>query len=133
MPDRDMMKEMQDMLDQSGFIKLLNIELTELEDERAKGRMPFDGRYGNPGGTMHGGCLYSLADTIAGTLAESKGADVVTVEGSLNFLEAAADTEYVYCEAEMEKCGKSLVTVGVRITDDRGRLLDSGRFTFFRL
>ncbi|MCR5592111.1 MAG: PaaI family thioesterase [Lachnospiraceae bacterium] len=133
MAEKDMMKRMQDMLDESGFIKYLNIELTELEDERAKGRMPFDDRYGNPGGTMHGGCLYSMADTIAGTLAESKGTDVVTVEGSLSFLQAAEDTQYVTCEAELERCGKSLITVSVRIRDDRERLLDSGRFTYFRI
>lgn len=122
----------QRILDRSEYIRMLGIKILELDGNHAKGQMPFDGRYLNPAGTMHGGCLYSLADTVAGTLAEYAGCDVTTVEGGMNFLEAAADTEYVYCIAQMKRCGKHLVTVEATITNDEGRLLDCGLFTFFR-
>ena len=82
---------------------------------------------------MHGGSLYSLADTVAGTLADYLGCDVTTVEGSLNFLEAAADIEYVYCEARIVKSGRHLITVNVLITDGNEKTFDCGYFTFFRM
>jgi acyl-coenzyme A thioesterase PaaI-like protein len=57
----------------------------------------------------------------------------VTTEGSLNFLDAAADTGYVYCEAHLRRCGSHLVNVDVDITDDSRKLLDCGNFTFYRV
>ena len=122
-----------EVLGSGGFIKLLNIEILELSETGAKGRMPFDAKYCNPGGSMHGGCLYSLADTVAGTLAYSKGFDVTTVDGSMHFLEPAVNTEYIYCTANIKKRGKHLVTCDVEITNDSGDLLDCGIYTFFKL
>ncbi len=126
-------KKIEEILDQSEFIKLLGIEITELDNEHAKGRMPFKSLFQNPYGTMHGGCLYSLADTVAGSLANCVAGNVVTTEGSLNFLDAAADTGYVYCEAHLRRCGSHLVNVDVDITDDSRKLLDCGNFTFYRV
>ncbi len=122
-----------EVLGSGGFIKLLGIEILELSETGAKGRMPFDAKYCNPGGSMHGGCLYSLADTVAGTLAYSKGFDVTTVDGSMHFLEPAVNTEYIYCTANIKRRGKHLVTCDVEITNDSGDLLDCGIYTFFKL
>ena len=119
-------------LDESEFIKMLNIELLEVDEEHAKGRMPFDQKYQNPYGTMHGGSLYSLADTIAGTLANMSGKAVTTIEGNLHFLEPAWKTEYIYCEARLRRGGSHIVTVDVDITDNNEKLLDCGCYTFFR-
>ena len=126
-------KRFQEMIDKSGYIRHLSIEILELRNDFAKGRMPFDEKYCNPYGSMHGGALYSLADTIAGTLADYAGCDVTTVEGGMHFLESARDTEYVYCEAVMKRCGKHLVTVDAQLKDDAGKLFACGTSTFFRL
>ncbi len=122
------------LLDKSEYIRRLGIEILELSEDTAKGRMPFDAKKSNPGGAIHGGCLFSLADTIAGTLSFHRaGKYTVTVEGSLHFLSAAVDTTYVYCLAKMKRFGKTLVTVDVDITDDNGKLLDCGCFTYYRI
>ncbi len=126
-------KKAGEILGKSDFIKYLEIEILELDGEHARGRMPFDKRFCNPFGTMHGGCLYSLADTVAGTLANNVGGDVNTLEGSLNFLEAAFDTKYVYCDAHLRKCGAHIANVDVDITNDSGKLLDCGNYIFFRM
>ncbi len=126
-------REAQDVLDKSEFIRHLGIEILEIESSRSRGRMPFAGRYCNPNGSMHGGCIYSLADTIAGILACNDGCDVVTVEGGLHFLEAVWDTSYVYCEANVKKAGNHLITVDVDITDDNGKLLGCGTSTFMKI
>ncbi len=120
------------LLGESEFIKMLKIELLELDPEHARGRMPFTDRYKNPYGSMHGGSLYSLADTIAGTLANMAGKAVTTIDGNLHFLSPAMDSVYIYCDAKLRKSGARLVTVDVDLTDDKGKLLDCGCFTFFR-
>ena len=128
----DAVKKAEEMLQRGDFIQELGIELTELTKDSAIGRIPFDEKKRNPGGTMHGGCLFALADTIAGTLAFNNAGYVVTVEGSLHFLAAAAGTRYVYCKAALKRCGKSIITVSVDLTDDEGMLLDTGCFTYYR-
>lgn len=130
--NEDIKNAVKRFLDESEFIRMLKIELMEVDDEHALGRMPFDPKYQNPFGTMHGGSLYSLADTIAGTLANMSGKAVTTIEGNLHFLEPAWKTEYIYCEAKLRRGGSHIITVDVDITDDRGKLLDCGCYTFFR-
>lgn len=133
MSEKEPIKKFQEMLDTNEYISYLGVKLTELDTDHAKGRMPFAQRYANPYGSMHGGCLYSLADTISGTLADNAGCDVATVEGGMNFLEPAIETEYVYCTATMKRAGKRLITVAAEITDDRDTLIGCGLFTFFRI
>ena len=128
----DIAQSVTGLLKESEFIQFLNIELTELDDKHARGRMPFDAKYKNPYGSMHGGSLYSLADTVAGTLANMSGKAVTTIEGSLHFLAPAIDTEYIYCDARLKRGGAHLITVEVDITDDKGKLLDCGCYTFYR-
>ena len=128
--NEDIKNAVKRFLDESEFIRMLKIELMEVDDEHALGRMPFDPKYQNPFGTMHGGSLYSLADTIAGTLANMSGKAVTTIEGNLHFLEPAWKTEYIYCEAKLRRGGSHIITVDVDITDDRGKLLDCGCYTF---
>lgn len=98
----------------------------------ARGRMPYKRELTNPYGFLHGGCLYSLADIVAGNAACMDGTFVTTVSGTMNYLEPAADTDYVYCEAEKLRSGTHLSVFAVRLRDDKGKLLDSGEFTFFR-
>ena len=48
----------------------LGIEVVEITDERARGRMAVDRRHLHPGGFVHGGVWIAFADTVAawGTL-----------------------------------------------------------------
>lgn len=121
-----------EFLKKSEYITYMGIELLSLDGEHARGRMPFADKYKNPYGSMHGGSLYAIADTIAGTLANMGGMAVTTVDGSLHFLAPAMDTEYIYCDARLRRGGAHLITVDVDITDDKGKLLDCGCFTFYK-
>ncbi len=120
-------------LNETDFIRYLGLEFTEISEKFAVGRIPFDKKLTNYFGHIHGGILYSLADTVAGTLACMGGRKVTTVDGHMNFLDPVENTEYVYCEAKRVRSGKHLMVVKIKIRDDRGKLLDDGSFTFYRL
>lgn len=84
----------------------------------------------NPHGTVHGGCLYTLADTVAGTAACARGASCVTVSGTLEFLRPATG-KTIRCVATPKKEGKTLSVMQVVLTNDAGKEVATGTFTFF--
>ena len=115
------------------YMQFLGIELLALEEGYAKGRMKFNRSICNPYEMIHGGSLYSFADTVAGTAACMAGRYVTTVSGTMNFLLPANNTEYVYCEAKALRQGNHMAVFAVRITDDNETLIDSGEFTFYKM
>jgi len=121
------------LINDSQFMRYLDLDFIELSRERAYARMKLDSRYVNGYGTMHGGVIYSLADTIAGSLANMSGNMCTTVDGYLNYYEPVINTEYVYCEATITKAGRNLINVKVNITNDDGKILDDGVFNYFRM
>lgn len=120
------------LLNKSPFVKVIGLEITEINEGHAVGRIPLKEGNLNPYGSVHGGCLYALADSVAGTVANSCGELVMTVSGNMNFLDVATDVDYIYCEANLIRCGRSMVVVRAEIKTESGKLLDEGTFNFFR-
>ena len=72
----------------------LGIELTEISDERVRGRMRVDKRHLHPAGYVHGGAWVAFADTVAawGTLRNlPDGRGFTTVELKINVLASAIE------------------------------------------
>lgn len=85
----------------------------------------------NPNGTVHGGCLYTLADTVAGSAACDPEHSCVTVNSSFEFLRPAYGPE-IRCTATPKKLGRSLPVVQVTLTDAQEKVVATGTFTFLR-
>ena len=116
------------------FAQFLGMRIDDISEGAARCSMEIHEQLKNPIGSVHGGVLYSLADTAAGCAAISyDGHRMTTVDGSLHFLRAAIAVPRIFARAEVIKKGKRLVTVRVEILDLDGRLLDDGTFTFFDL
>lgn len=125
--------QMRKVLEENEYMQLLGIELLEYKAGYAKGRMKYCSKVTNPYGSVHGGGLYSLADVISGTAACSCGHYVSTVNGNMNFIRPAMNTEYVYCIATQVRQGSHLIVYDVVMQDDKGVVLENGSFTFFLL
>lgn len=121
------------MIEENSFAKTIGLEMLELREGYAEGRIPVKEESKNPLGTMHGGCLYSLADIVSGTAATLRGNYVTTVSGEFSFLRPAADTQYVTAKAQEIRFGKNLAVYRVDLVDDAGTVLDIATFTFFDL
>ena len=119
------------IISRNDFSRYMGIEILELNENYGKMRVPFSSRITNPYGTIHGGILSALADTTAGSAACMNGEFVTTISSTLNYLLPAVDTQYVYCEAMKLKTGRHILIYDVRITDDKGSLLDSGECSYF--
>lgn len=113
------------------FNSHIGYEFLEVDINYGKARMKCKEELLNPYGSVHGGILLSLADAVVGTTACMGGYFVTTVSCNLNFLLPAVNTEYIYCEATLLRAGSHIMVYQVRITDDNGKLLDSGEYSYF--
>ena len=84
----------------------------------------------NPHGTVHGGCLYTLADTVAGCAVAASGAKpCVTANSSMEFLRPATGSK-IFCSARPKKLGRTLNVMTVELTGENGKIVATGTFTF---
>lgn len=113
------------------FGKYTGIEITEARDGHAKARMKVEEFSHNSGGTIHGGALFTLADSVAGSAAFSLKNRVTTLDAAVNFLRPGRKTDFVYGEANVIKGGSSILVIDVKLHDERQNLLLSGTFSFF--
>lgn len=79
-------EKVQAIIKKNPFSQLLGLELLDVSEGYAKGRIPMKKEFGNIYGGMHGGCAYALADTVAGIAAATYGNYVTTIDGKMNYL-----------------------------------------------
>lgn len=111
----------------------LGIRFLECKAGYAKGEMDILPCHLNVLGVIHGGCLFSLADTISGTAVVGHGHRVTTVNGSINYLRAGKNTSKIIAEAKEVKYGRTFSVCEAQIFDDKGTLLAITTMTFFHL
>ncbi|MCD8020100.1 MAG: PaaI family thioesterase [Clostridiales bacterium] len=129
--NQDKQKLFEQRLAQIPFAKEFDYRLEEMHRGRLCCKVYAGGHLRNLYGNIHGGALYTIADTIAGIVVDTCGYLGTTVQGEIQYLKAAKDTSYVICEAETVKEGKNIFVISARIYDERGLLLDTATFTYF--
>ena len=87
----------------------------------------------NPYGSVHGGCLYSLADIVTGLAACTYGVFSSTIDGGMDYILPAMNTEYIICESIEIRQGTHVSQYEANIYDDKGQLVDKARFSFYMM
>ena len=99
------------------YMKMLGIEIIEISSGYAKAKMKVTKEICNPYNSVHGGCLFSLADITAGYAACAYGHYVSTVSGNMNYIKPAMNTEYIYCIGQVVRQGKQISVYNVELFD----------------
>jgi len=103
------------MLSQDAFSQWLGIEILECEIGRCKVGMTIRKEMLNSMNKAHGGISYSLADTAFGFTANTHGKYAVSIETSVNHIEALEEGDYLTAEATLDlqktKLGFNIVEV----------------------
>lgn len=115
------------------FRRTLGIRFVERREGYAKGEMNISPSHLNVLGVIHGGVLFSLADTVSGASALGRGGRVTTVNGNINYLKAGKDTSKIVAEAHEIKYGRTLSVCEAKVYDDKDNLLATTTMTFFHL
>ena len=126
-------EDMKEIVRKNPFAQHIGMELLEVTEGYALGRIRLAKQYENIYGGMHGGCAYSLADTLSGIAASTYGEYVTTLDASMNYLLPVEHTEYVYCKARVLRHGRKITVVRVELLNDEQTLLIDGSFTFYNI
>ena len=103
------------------FIELMGIRIVAADEGYCKGELEVTEQHLNPLGTVHGGCLYTLADTVAGFAAASCGFEGPTLSGNMYFLRPTMGVKKLTCEGRVVKNGKRIRVVEATIYGDNGQ------------
>ena len=104
---------------------LLGIRFVEASPDRVVAELTYRGELTTVGGSLHGGTLMALADTVgaaATVLNLPPGAGTTTLESKTNFM-AAGRSGVVRAESTPLHRGKRTMVWQTRVTDESGRLL----------
>lgn len=119
--------------DSNAFANMVNSYITELDTGYAKAEMTITEKHLNPVGSVHGGCLYTIADIACGAAASSHGYQVTTLDSNFHYLRPGLGTTHLYAEARELKYGKRVMVYQVTIKDQNDTVLTEGIFTFMSL
>jgi len=119
-----------EFLDKEGFIKSNNIVLEEISINYAKISMEIETKHLNPSGIVHGGIIFSLADTVMGIAARTNMSNVVTVNAQIDFLRPGK-TKKLYATANNLRVGHSFAVYQAEITDEDNKLISTCTATFY--
>jgi uncharacterized protein (TIGR00369 family) len=105
--------------------EILGLRFTEASRDRVVAELTYREALTTIGGSLHGGTLMALADTVgafATVLNLPAGASTTTLESKTNFF-AAGRSGVVRAEATPLHKGKRTQVWQTRVTDESGRLL----------
>ena len=111
------------------FMRASHIRVTHLELDRARGVLEVHPESLNPHGFVHGGMLTALADTLGGVAASTRGGRCVTVNNTMSYLRPAVGSR-IYGEVTPVRVGRTITVMDASLTDEEGRLVAKGTFTF---
>ena len=117
------------MNERGHFSSNSNIRIEKIDYGYAEGVLEILPENLNMLGFVHGGCLATLADTVAGLGVIASGYSAVTANYGLNFLRPATGNR-IRCIATAEKMGKTLCVMRVELFNDTSKPVAAGSFTF---
>jgi uncharacterized protein (TIGR00369 family) len=109
------------------LVRLLGFRPLDVESGRVVFSANPDERHYNPFGTVHGGYVATLLDTVMGCAVHSAlaaGRAYTTLEFKVSFTRAiTASTGVVRAEGKILHLGRNVATAEARLADDKDRLL----------
>lgn len=121
------------LIEKNPYVQELEIDILEIERGFVKGKLTVTDKVLNPYGSVHGGCLFSLADITAGLAACTYGVYSSTIDGNMEYILPAMDTEYIICEAKEIRQGMHVSQYEAELYDDKHQLVDKATFSFYMM
>ncbi|MEG0329205.1 MAG: PaaI family thioesterase [Longicatena sp.] len=131
--EKETMEQLQKRLNSSSkYLQSNDMRVTEVKVGYARVEMIIDEQILNVHGFVHGGALYSLADTAAGAASFATGRDSVTLSGTINYIKPGKGGKLIGI-AEQISAGRTTGVYEVFIFNDHDVLLSRATFTMFFL
>ncbi len=111
------------------FITYCGIEIVP-EENGCFTRAKVEPKHYNPYGIVHGGLLYTMADTAAGYTARMLTQSPVTLNSEFHYMKNTA-AGVLTARTEILKAGRHILLLRVRVLADEELLLAEGTFTYY--
>jgi acyl-CoA thioesterase len=95
------------------------IEFLDVSPGKAKVRMLIGDRHKNSHGTVHGGAIFTLADTAFAIASNSHGVPAAAINAHISYVKSAS-AGTLYADAEEFSVSPKIATYTVTVTDDKG-------------
>jgi acyl-CoA thioesterase len=122
----------QRLITESPFAELLGFEVVEKTEGRVVLRLPFQDKFLQSIGRVHGGAIFSLADHACGWAAVTTlkpGYRCATLEMKINYISAVHDEDCL-AEAVVVHSGRTSIVIEADIKTPSGRLVAKTLATF---
>lgn len=113
------------------FAKHLGIKIIQAGDGRSEAEMLAGEKHLNSLGIVHGGAIFSLADTAFAAASNSRGVTAVAVNVSISYCKAAQKGR-IYAKAREISLNRRLATYLVEVYDDLNNLIALFQGTVYR-
>ncbi len=124
-------QEALEMLKKDQFVQHNDIELVEMGDGEAIGKMTITPKHLNGIGRVQGGALFTLADYVCAAAANSRGKAAVSIDGQIDFIKAVASGTLT-AHAKEVSLGRTIASYNATITNEENQLIAFFHAKFFR-
>lgn len=117
------------------YLKLLGIELVEIENGRAVMSLEMRQELRQPYGLLHGGATASLIDTATAFAVKStqpENEQATTVDLTVQYLRPHSAGKAT-CTATITRAGKRLLFVSAEVVNEEGKLIATALSTYTRV
>ncbi|MBS4959510.1 MAG: PaaI family thioesterase [Clostridiales bacterium] len=118
---------------ENSFGKELGIQVLDIQEGYAKSELCIEKRHVNNIGSVHGGVIFTMADSCAGAASWSYGNYATTMDCTINYLNAAINSKKLIAEAKVVKHGKRIMVIQVEIVDETEEKKAIATFSFCQL
>jgi acyl-CoA thioesterase len=101
------------------YARQAGIELMDVSEGRAKVKMDIREKHKNSHGTVHGGAIFTLADTAFALASNSHGIPAAAINAHISYMKSASSGT-LFAEAEEFSLIPKLATYIVRVSDEKG-------------
>ncbi|MBT3311845.1 MAG: PaaI family thioesterase [Desulfobacterales bacterium] len=104
------------------FAELIGVELLEVSKGTAKAKIDIKKRHLNIHNTVHGGAIFTLADTVFAAASNSHNAAAMAININISYIKAATEGT-LYAEAREISLNRKLATYSISVTNEKGELI----------
>jgi acyl-CoA thioesterase len=119
------------MVNNCSVARLLGIEIYEVGEGVAKGRIKLRDELLNMFGMPHGGVLFTFADQVSAACGNTLGKQAVAVESTIHFMSPAKGEDELFAEAVLTHRSKSIGRMDVKVMTKTGSVVALMHQIFF--
>jgi len=110
----------------------VGIEIIEIGEGYAKGKLELKKEHLNVFGSIHGGILFTFADHVGGACGNTFGKRSVLVESAIQYLKALPGEGIIFAEARLIHKGRRIGRIDIKVQKENGELVAIMNMIFFQ-